>query len=127
VRGKEMNGGYKKLKIYQLSFKLAIEIHKLSLALPKFEMYEEGSQIRRSAKAIPANIAEGYGRRRYKNEFIKYLVYALSSCDETTVHLKLLCETGSISIEQYKIFNEQLNELGIKINYFCSRSKNITS
>ena len=113
-----MNGGYKKLEIYQLSFKLAIEIHKLSLALPKFEMYEEAGQIRRSAKAIPANIAEGYGRRRYKNEFIKYLVYALSSCDETTVHLELLCETGSISIEQYKIFNKRLNELGIKINYF---------
>jgi len=41
--------------------------------LPKFEMYEEGSQIRRSAKSVAANIVEGYGRRRYKQEFIRFL------------------------------------------------------
>jgi four helix bundle protein len=79
-----------------MSHKLAIEIHKASFDLPKFELYEEGSQIRRSAKSIPCNIVEGFGRRRYKNEFLKFLIYALASCDETREHLEILIEIGSM-------------------------------
>jgi len=37
--------------------------------LPKFEMYEEGSQIRRSSKSVRTNIVEGYGRRNYKLDY----------------------------------------------------------
>lgn len=74
--------GYKSLKIYQRSYELAIKIHHASLKLPKFELYEQGSQIRRSSKSIKDNIAEGYGRRRYKADYVKFLVYAQSSCDE---------------------------------------------
>jgi len=64
---------YRDLKIYQLAHKLAVEIHEMSLTLPKFEMYEEGAQIRRSSKSVKTNIVEGYGRRRYKADFIKFL------------------------------------------------------
>ncbi|MDI6810618.1 MAG: four helix bundle protein [archaeon] len=46
--------------------------------------------MRRSAKSIPANIAEGFGRRRYKNEFIRFLTFALASCDETKEHIEIL-------------------------------------
>ncbi len=76
----------------QESKRLAIEIHKISLTLPKFEMYEEGSQIRRSSKAVTAAIVEGYSRRRYKADFIKFLIYSQSECDETIVHLDFLYE-----------------------------------
>ncbi|MEM1002607.1 MAG: four helix bundle protein, partial [Bacteroidota bacterium] len=58
--------------MWQLSDKLVVQIHKMSLRdLPKFEYYEVGSQIRRSMKSVKSNIVEGYGRRRYKKEFIK--------------------------------------------------------
>src|SRR3982751_4396607 len=86
---------YKDLEIYKGSKKLAIEIHKISLSLPKFELYEEGSQIRRSSKAVASAIVEGYGRRRYKADFIKFLVYAQSECDETILRLQFLFETES--------------------------------
>ena len=69
----------------------------MSLALPKFELYEEGSQIRRSSKSVTANIVEGYARRRYKLEFIKYLIYAIGECDETIVHLYALHDTRSLT------------------------------
>ncbi|MFQ6116526.1 MAG: four helix bundle protein [bacterium] len=52
----------------------------------RYEFDEEGRQIRRSSKSIPANIAEGYGRKRYRGEYVRFTVYALSSFDETTVH-----------------------------------------
>lgn len=48
-----MEKGYEKLDIFKLSRELAIKVHFMSLKLPKFEMYEEGSQIRRAAKSIP--------------------------------------------------------------------------
>ena len=74
---------YKKLQIWQLARGLVIDIHKMTLQkLPKFEMYEEGRQIRKSIKTVKATIVEGYGRRKYKQDFIKFLIYALSSNDE---------------------------------------------
>lgn len=87
---------YRDLDIYQESKKLAIEIHKASLKLPKFETYEEGSQVRRSSKAVTTTIVEGYGRKRYKADLIKHLVIAHTECDETRVHLDFLFETESM-------------------------------
>lgn len=73
---------YRDLEIYQLAYQLAIKVHRLTLTLPKYEMYEQGSQVRRSTKSIKDNIVEGYGRKRYKQEFIRFLVFAHASCDE---------------------------------------------
>ena len=78
---------YRDLEIYKESEKLAIEVHKMTMTLPKFELFEEGSQIRRSSKAVTSAIVEGYGRKRYKSDFIKFLVYSQFECDETIVHL----------------------------------------
>ena len=58
--------GYENLEIFQNSYELAMKIHEFTLKLPKFELYEEGSQIRRASKSVVANIVEGYGRKRYK-------------------------------------------------------------
>ncbi len=110
---------YKSMEIYQLAQELAIEIHRMSLSdLPKFEMYEEGGQIRRSSKSIVSNIVEGYGRKYYKNEFVKFLTYALSSCDETKAHLELLCKTESLSKSLFDDFLGRYKELGAKLYKF---------
>lgn len=65
-------------------------------ALPEFELFEEGGQIRRSSKAVTSATVEGYGRKRYKNDFIKFLIYAHAERDETVVHLDFLFETRSL-------------------------------
>ncbi len=85
-----MEKGYEKLEIYKLSRELAIKVHQMSFILPKFETYEEGSQIRRSSKSITANIVEGYCLRRHKNEYLQYLHRAFGSCEETVLHLNIL-------------------------------------
>jgi len=111
---------YRDLEIWKLARQIAIAVHRMTLQnLPKFEMYEEASQIRRSAKSISANIVEGYGRRRYKQEFIRFLVFAHASCDETIQHLEMLFETGSLTNELvYRDLDARLDLLGRKLNVF---------
>jgi len=109
---------YRDLEVYQLAHRLAVEVHKMTLNLPKFEMFEEGSQIRRAAKSVPANIVEGFGRRRYKREFIRYLTYAWASCQETIEHLEILHETNSLDTETFEYFFGQYDELGRKLCRF---------
>ena len=110
---------YRKLEIWQLARELTIEIHKISLALPKFEQFEGAQQIRRSIKTVRSCIVEGYGRRRYKADFIKFLIYSLSSNDETIDHLETLFETESLKDEMlYNSIHIKLEELGKKLNNF---------
>jgi four helix bundle protein len=90
--------GYKKLRIWELARELVVEVHRMTLKnLPKFELYEEGAQIRRSMKSVKSNIVEGYGRRRHKQEYIRFLDYAYASTLETIDHLETLNETESLT------------------------------
>jgi len=90
---------YKDLKIWKLANEVSIEIHNMTLSLPDFEKYEIGSQIRRSSKSVKSNIVEGYGRKNYKADLLKFLRYALASNDETLDHLDILFQTQSLKDE----------------------------
>ena len=72
----EMNS-YKDLDIYKMALDLFYKVHPASLLLPKYELYELGSQLRRSSDSIVSNIVEGYGRKRYKADFIRFLVLVI--------------------------------------------------
>jgi four helix bundle protein len=111
---------YKNLEIWQIARELVIDIHYMTLhELPKFEMFEEGAQIRKSSKSVKSTIVEGYGRRRYKQEFIRFLSYALGSNDETIDHLETLFETGSLTDKSlYEDLHERIDMLGKKLNLF---------
>jgi four helix bundle protein len=64
-------------------------------------------------------IVEGYGRRRYKADFIKYLVYSHAECDETIVHIDFLFETKSLREESlYKTLKTGYEVLSKKINNY---------
>ncbi|MCB9036506.1 MAG: four helix bundle protein [Lewinellaceae bacterium] len=112
---------YKKLEIWKLARELSIEIHKMTMQLPAFEMYEQGRQIRKSIKTVRSTIVEGYGRRRFKQDYIKFIIYALSSNDETIDHLDELFETESLKDDElYRNLSGRLQKLGIKINNFLA-------
>ena len=117
---------YKDLEIYQLSHKLAVKIHKMTIEdLPKYELYEVGSQIRRSSKSIPSNIVEGFGRRKYQQDYARFLIIAHASCNETIEHLEILYETGSLKIkEKFDYFYKEYDTLGRKLNRFIQAVKN---
>ena len=113
---------YRNMEIFRESKRLAIEVHKVSLRLPKFELFEEGSQMRRSSKSVSSNIVEGFARRKYKGDFIKFLTYSVSECDETLIHLEFCFETGSLTDEDK--FNELTTgyiRLGKRLNTFIQK------
>jgi four helix bundle protein len=95
------------------------------LQLPKFELYETGSQIRKSSKSIRSNIVEGYGRRRFKQDFIRFLIYSHASIDETRDHLEVLYETKSLTDNDiFSDLSEKLDVLGKKLYQFIQAVEN---
>ena len=112
---------YRNLEVWQLAREPVISIHEMTLTkLPKFEMFEEGSQIRRAIKSVKSNIVERYGRRRYKQEFVRFVDYALASCDETADHLDTLVATKSLrDAAVIDDLTTKLEQLGRKLNWFC--------
>lgn len=85
----------------------------------KVEQFEEGQQIRKSSKSVRSTIVEGYGRRYYKAEFVKFIIYALASNDETLDHLETLYETDSLTDSDiFEDLSSRLKILGRKLNTF---------
>ena len=107
---------YKDLEIYTQTFDLSVRIYFKTIKLPNPDKFETGSQIRRSSQSIKDNIVEGYGRRRYKADFIKFLVYSHASLLESTSQAEFLNavhpDTG------WKEIEEELNKTGVKIHNF---------
>jgi four helix bundle protein len=96
----EMIKTFYDLNVYKISYELSLEIHKLSQTFPKMERYELGSQLRRAAVSIPANIAEGYGGS--SAEFKRYLRIANGSCNEVRVYLDMSHDLGYIKETECK-------------------------
>jgi four helix bundle protein len=109
---------YKDLEVYNLGLELFYISHSYSLKLPKYEMYELGSQLRRSSDSVPTNIVEGYGRKRYKADFIKFLTYSWSSCLETVFHIEKISKLYPNTIENEEELINKYNELSAKIYNF---------
>ena len=108
--------GYHDLEVYQKGYRLALDVHRMSKSFPNHEMYEIGSQLRRAAISIPLNIAEGYGRKKYKDDFKRFLINALGSCNEVSVLVDMIREIGYITEQQHRELKEEYDHLGRQIN-----------
>lgn len=96
-----MMRGYRDLKVYQLAYKLAMEIFHESKSFPKEERYSLTDQIRRSSRSVATNIAEGFRKRRYPNMFVSKMADADSEAAETQVWLDFARDCGYISLKRY--------------------------
>ena len=92
--------GHKGLKVFQLSYQLAMEIFHLSKNFPKEEIYSLTDQIRRSSRSVPANIAEAYRKRIYPKNFISKSSDADGETSETQVWLEFSRDCNYISAEK---------------------------
>jgi four helix bundle protein len=104
--------GHRDLKVYQLSYKLAMEIFQLSKAFPREEIYSLTNQIRRSSRSVAANLAEGFRKRRYS----AMLLNKLTDCDaegaETQVWIDFAYDCGYLSRENHKKLTAGYEEVG---------------
>lgn len=111
---------YKDLDIYTISMDLFLQVHPQTIKLPKYELYELGSQVRRSADSVVSNIVEGYGRRRYKADFIRFLVFSHSSCLETINHILKISILYPNLKTDFENYLQEYEKLGGKIFNFIS-------
>ena len=81
-------GSFRELRVYQELRRLHLEVHVESLRFPKFELYELGSQLRRSSNAVPAILAEGWGSR-HTNIYLEAINRAKGELRETQHHLDM--------------------------------------
>ena len=97
------------LGVYRRLAALHLQVHKVSLTFPKFEMHELGSQVRRSSNSAPANIAEGFNNK-HRNIYLESINRSLGEIRETQHHLMMAYRKSYLSKEQYEELVGEYNE-----------------
>jgi four helix bundle protein len=91
---------HRDLIVWQKAMVLVTEVYGLTKTFPRDEMYGLTAQIRRAAASVPANIAEGQGRRLGR-EFHQFLGNSRGSLLELDTHLELVLRVGYLNVEQH--------------------------
>ena len=104
--------GFRDLKVYQLAFRLAMEIFKLSKGFPKEEKYSLTDQIRRASRSVAADISEGYRKKRYLKMFVSKMADADGEATETQVWIDFAAECGYLSTERQAELRSAYEEIG---------------
>ncbi|MBW7918442.1 MAG: four helix bundle protein [Anaerolineales bacterium] len=104
--------GFRDLRVYQLAYKLAMDIFRESKSFPKDEKYSLTDQMRRSSRSIAANIAEGFRKRQYPKMFLSKLADADGETAETQVWLDFALDCEYLSKEEHDELLSQYEEIG---------------
>jgi four helix bundle protein len=103
---------YRDLEVFQLSYRLALEVSKCVKRFPAFEQVELARQLRRAARSIPANIVEGWAKRSSAAEFKRYLQVAIGSCDEVRMWMEMSKDEGYVPEELFQTIAGEYNRIG---------------
>ncbi|HEX7119656.1 MAG TPA: four helix bundle protein [Longimicrobiales bacterium] len=106
---------YRDLAVWQRARDMVVECHRLAERFPKHELYGLALQLRRAAVSVPANIAEGQGRRR-RREFARFLSIAYDSLAEVETHVQLAERLGYVESARIHSLLEQTAEIGRMLN-----------
>jgi four helix bundle protein len=90
---------------------LHLEAHELTLVFPKYEMFELGSQVRRSSNSVAANLAEGWNNR-HSNIYLEGINRALGELRETRHHILMALRKGHIPKKLAEDLLSRYNECG---------------
>ena len=106
---------HRDLIVWQKAMNLVTTVYLATENFPKTELYGLTSQIRRAAMSIPANIAEGQGRR-LRGEFLQFLGNARGSLLELDTHLEIACRLGFLGQQVHATLCDQLIEVRRLLN-----------
>jgi len=108
--------GHERLIVFRQSYKMAMEIFKISKTFPKEEKYSLTDQVRRSSRSVCCNIGEGYRKRIYPKSFSSKMVDSDGECTETIIHLRFAMDCEYIEEKTYQYFITSYSEVGRMLN-----------
>lgn len=101
---------FRDLKVWEKAHELTLACYALTTAFTEQEMFGLVSQIRRSASSIPANIAEGCGRRG-NAELHRFLQMGMGSASELEYHLLLSRDLNFLKVDDYEDLQRRVTEV----------------
>jgi len=102
---------YEDLEVYQRLCELHLEVNEMTFDFPKFELFELGSQLRRSSNSAPANIAEGWNNK-HTNIYLEGINRAQGEIRETKHHIKMAFKKRYIGEPRYEDLTSRYDECG---------------
>ncbi|MBI5299301.1 MAG: four helix bundle protein [Deltaproteobacteria bacterium] len=112
---------YRDLNVYQQSFHLALEIYQITTTFPEEERYSLVDQMRRASRSIPANLAEGWAKRRHEKIFKRHLVDCLGSCEEMKIWLEFGMKFNYIEEDKYTKLTGKYAEIGAMLSSLAQK------
>jgi four helix bundle protein len=106
---------FEELKVWQLAHKLSVDVATLVKSFPKEEKYDLTGQMRRSARSIPSDISEGFGRFHF-NDKLTFYERCRASLGELRNHFEEALDNRYIEKESYDRFFQEMNEIGYLLN-----------
>lgn len=100
---------FKDLQVYKKLFVLTLKVDKLTMTFPKHELYELGSQLRRSANSSPANLAEGFGNK-HTNIFTEKISQSQGEIRETQHHLGIAYKKNYLKKQEFEEYIKEYEE-----------------
>ena len=116
----------KDLKVYQMAYKLAVEIFEITKKFPEDEIYSLTVQIKKSSRSVAINIREGFAKRKYEQVFIRHLNDALGSSEETKGWLDFSLDFGYISKEEHKQLYGDYDEVNAMLYSLMNKWQNFS-
>jgi len=111
---------FKPLEVWQKAHAVTLAVYKASANFPKEELYGLTSQLRRAAASVPANIAEGCGRRGGV-ELARFLTIAMGSASELEYHLLLAHDLSFLDSVNYRQLDDELARVKRMLNAFIQK------
>lgn len=120
-------GGFRDLRVYQLAYRLGMEVFQLSKTFPAEERYSLTDQMRRASRSVCTNIAEGYRKRRYPKHFVSKMTDADAEAAETQVLLDFSLDCCYASVDEHKELIGAYEEVGKMLGGMIDRPERFCS
>jgi len=114
---------FRELEVWQKAHALVLDVYKLTDRFPDRECFGIVAQLRRAAASVPANIAEGFGRRTTK-ELLQSLAVANGSLEEARYFLILSRDLRYMPLEDYNRLDQQCNSIAQMLSALARSLKN---
>ena len=111
------------LVAWQRADDLFIEVHQLTLQqFPAYERYELGSQLRRAAYSVPANLVEGIAREHHRDQ-IRFFNIASSSLSELGYGLHACSRLGYIDEATYADLEQKVRHVAAPLRGLIRKAR----